>query len=197
MTHKWKQPHATSNRGLWYKHTGPHIYTDHGLWHGFTRTHILTNHGKLISFLDQTYPRIMVYAPSPDVKNFSLNNKIISTGDTFIIKRKIFNVSICGCMISWVHVPSDHGEGVVTGEEGASRDVGDGLFPCVDQIRVHLIGQWVGALSIEESSTDTVSQTFNSKLCETIWICGGQFSWIASVLQVCDITFFFGFTFKN
>lgn len=92
MTHKWKQPHATSNRGLWYKHTGPHIYTDHGLWHGFTRTHILTNHGKLISFLDQTYPRIMVYAPSPDVKNFSLNNKIISTGDTFIIKRKIFNV---------------------------------------------------------------------------------------------------------
>lgn len=34
----------------------------------------------------------MVYALAPDVKNFSLNNKIISTGDSFIIKRKIFNV---------------------------------------------------------------------------------------------------------
>lgn len=58
----------------------------------FTRTHILTNHGILISILDQTYPRIMVYALAPDVKNFSLNNKIISTGDSFITKRKIFNV---------------------------------------------------------------------------------------------------------
>lgn len=60
---------------------------------------------------------------------------------------------------SWVHVPSDHGEGIVAGEEGASRDVGDSLFPCVDQIGVHLTGQWVGALSTEYSCTGTVSQT--------------------------------------
>lgn len=60
---------------------------------------------------------------------------------------------------SWVHIPSDHGKGIVAGEERASRDVGNGLFPSIDQIGVHLVGQWVGALSTEDSCTGIVSQT--------------------------------------
>ena len=42
--------------------------------------------------------------------------------------------------------PSDHGEGLVGAEEGASFEQSDGLFAGVDQIGVDLVLEWVRAL---------------------------------------------------
>ena len=53
-------------------------------------------------------------------------------------------------------LPSDHGKGIVAKEKWGAGDVGDGLFPRVNQIGVDFLWQGVGALS---TKTDLIEIT--------------------------------------